>query len=83
MVSATKAAATRNCFGIISLPLTVIAFMFSPIFIGPIAITFALGSYFHKENKKLVVAAIIWAILLTCIGILFCLPGLFVCLFGE
>lgn len=75
-MSATIAVVKRNGFGIISLPLAVIAFMFFPVFIGPFAIAFALGSYFHKENKKLVVTAIVCSFLLTCIGIRFGLLGL-------
>lgn len=82
-MSITVAMTKRNCFSIISLPLAVLAFMFSPIFIGPIAIASAFGSYIHKENKALIVAAFIWTILLTCIGIFLCTPGLLVSLSGD
>lgn len=81
-MSATIAVVKRNCFGILSMPLAVLAFLFSPVFIGPIAISSAVGSYFHKENKGLVVTAIIWAILLTFIGIFLCTPGLLVSVYG-
>ena len=65
-----------NYFSIISLILSVMAFLLYPIFVGPFALVFGLGSFLHKENRKLVAAAIICSILLPGIMMLFSFLGL-------
>jgi len=44
--------------------------------VGPFALVFSLGSFLHKENRKLVAAAIICSILLPGIMMLFSFLGL-------